>query len=149
VTAGQRQVIKAMAAIVRPGDQALLVSEHANPDGELFHRPLGGHVEFGEHAEDALRREFLEEIGQALADVRLLGVVENIFRWGAELAHEVVFLYAASFADPAGYEIARQPIADHLEDGPVVIWRAARAASPPLYPDGVSGLIAGGPARPR
>jgi hypothetical protein len=71
VTAGQRQVINATAAIVRPGDRALLVSEHANPDGEVFRRPLGA-----------------------------------------------------------------------VEDGPVVIWRAAQATSPPLYPYGVAGLIA-------
>lgn len=145
--AGERQAIKAMAAIVRPRDRALLVSEHVSPDGEVFHRLLGGHVEFGERAEDAVHREFLEEIGQLLADVRPLGVVQNIFRWGGELAHEVVFVYAASFADPAAYEIGRQPIADHVEDGPVVIWRDAQATSPPLYPDGVGGLIAAAEAR--
>jgi hypothetical protein len=33
-----------MVLIQRSGDGALLVSEEANPSGELFHRPLGGHV---------------------------------------------------------------------------------------------------------
>ena len=50
-----------MAVIRRPRDGALLVSEHAEPD--LFHRPLGGHVEFGEYALDTLHRELREEIG--------------------------------------------------------------------------------------
>jgi 8-oxo-dGTP pyrophosphatase MutT (NUDIX family) len=54
-----------MAMIRRPRDGALLVSEEANPSGELFHRPLGGHVEFGEHATDTVHREFGEEIGEA------------------------------------------------------------------------------------
>lgn len=147
MAAAHRQVIKAMAAIVRPADQALLVSEHASPDGEVFHRLLGGHVEFGERAEDTVHREFLEEIGQVLADVRLLGVVENIFRWGGELAHEIVFVFAASLAHPAGYAVERQSVADRAEDGPVVIWRAGQATSPPLYPDGVDGLIADDSAR--
>jgi hypothetical protein len=40
------QVVKATVLIQRPLDGALLVSEEANPEGELFHRPLGGHVEF-------------------------------------------------------------------------------------------------------
>ena len=39
-------------------DGALLVSEEANPSGELFYRPLDGHVEFGEHALDTVHREF-------------------------------------------------------------------------------------------
>ena len=55
------QVVKAMAVIRRPADGALLVSEHAGPDP--FHRPLGGHVEFGEYALDTVHRELREEIG--------------------------------------------------------------------------------------
>ena len=42
-------------------------------------RPLGGGVEFGERAAEAVGREFVEEIGQALVDVRLLCVLENLF----------------------------------------------------------------------
>ena len=75
------QVVKAMVLIRRPRDGALLVSEEANPSGEMFHRPLGGHVEFGEYALDTVHREFQEEIGQALTAVQLAGVLENIFAW--------------------------------------------------------------------
>ena len=96
-----------MAVIQRPRDGALLVSEEANPSGVLFHRPLGGHVEFGEYALDAVQREFLEEIGQALIDVRLAGVVENIFEWGGATQHEIVFLFTAAFADETAYELNR------------------------------------------
>ena len=73
------QVVKAMVLIRRPRDGALLVSQEMNPSGEVFHRPLGGHVEFGEYAMDTVHREFQEEIGQALTGVRLAGVLENIF----------------------------------------------------------------------
>ncbi len=79
--AGKRQIIKAMAVIRRPRDGALLVSESADP---WFQRPLGGHVEFGEYAADTIYREFLEEIGQVVTNVRLLGVLENIFGSGVE-----------------------------------------------------------------
>ena len=51
------QVVKAMGLIRRPRDGAWLVSEGTDPDGTLFHRPLGGHVEFGEHALDTVHRE--------------------------------------------------------------------------------------------
>jgi ADP-ribose pyrophosphatase YjhB (NUDIX family) len=133
------QVVKAMAVIRRPRDGAVLVSEEENPSGELFHRPLGGHVEFGEYALDTVHREFREEIGQALTGVRLAGVLENIFVWGGVTKHEIVFVFAAAFADEAAYEIGEQAILDSPERTRV-IWRPPGAASPPLYPVGVADL---------
>ena len=137
------QVVKAMVMIRRPHDGALLVSEEANPSGELFHRPLGGHVEFGEYALDTVHRELQEEIGQALTGVRLAGVLENIFQWGGATQHEIVFIFTAAFADEAAYQIPEQAIAD--DHGRArVIWRMPEAASPPLYPVGVADMAAQG-----
>jgi ADP-ribose pyrophosphatase YjhB (NUDIX family) len=134
------QVVKAMVVIRRPRDGALLVSEGTGPAGERFHRPLGGHVEFGEFALDTAHREFQEEIGQALADVRLRGVVENLFDWAGALQHEIVFVFTAAFADEAAYEIREQWIRD--ADSPSrVIWRQPDAACP-LYPAGLADLAA-------
>ena len=130
-----------MVLIRRPRDGALLVSEHADPAGAPFHRPLGGHVEFGEYALDTVNREFEEEIGQRLTGVRLLGVLENIFQWDGATQHEIVFMFAAAFADQSAYEIQEQRILDKA-DGTRDIWRAAGADSPPLYPTGTAGLLA-------
>ena len=135
-----RHVVKAMAVISRPRDGALLVSEHAG--AVSFHRPLGGHVEFGEYALATINREFLEEINQRLTEVRLLGVLENIFQWEGDTQHEVVFLFSAAFAHPAAYEIIEQPILDQPGERTRVIWRPRDAIDPPLYPDGVADLIA-------
>ena len=96
---GKRQVIKAMAVVRRPRDGALLVSEPVSGSDPPFQRPLGGHVEFGEYALDTVRREFGEEIGQELTDVRLLGVLENIFTLDGIDRHEIVFVFDAQFAD--------------------------------------------------
>jgi ADP-ribose pyrophosphatase YjhB (NUDIX family) len=134
----RRQIIKAMAVIRRPRDGALLVSQSA---GGSFQRPLGGHVEFGEYAMDTIHREFGEEIGQRLTGVRRLGVLENIFSWHGGTEHEVVFIFSAAFADPAAYDIEEQVIADKTQDR--VIWRAPGTVSPPLYPAGLTELIAG------
>lgn len=128
-----------MVLVRRPRDGALLVSEAADPSGGLFHRPLGGHVEFGELAADTARREFAEEIGQALVGVCRVGVLENIFVWGGVTVHEVVIVLSASFADPAAYEIEEQTVRDD-PGGTRVLWRACRAAGPPLYPAGIAGL---------
>jgi len=142
VSSGRGQVVKAMAVIRRPRDGALLVSEAANPAGELFHRPLGGHVEFGEYAENTMRRELLEEIGQSLSEVKLLGVLENIFDWADSQAHEIVFVFSASFQDHSAYDVAEQRILDQAADDETLVrWRDADAVSPPLYPDGLTDLI--------
>ena len=148
---GKRQIIKAMAVIRRPRDGALLVSEHvvpqdvvperAEPADPPFQRPLGGHVEFGEYAADTIHREFGEEIGQAVTDLRLLGVLENIFGWRGGTEHEVVFIFAAALASAAAYDIEEQRIRDNLDRR--VLWRPADAVSPPLYPAGLSELIRG------
>ena len=132
-----------MVLIRRPRDGALLVSEEANPSGELFHRPLGGHVEFGEYALDTVHRELEEEIGQALTAVRPVRVLENIFEWGGATKHEIVFVYAAVLVDEAAYEISEQAILD-ARGSTRVIWRAPEATSPPLYPAGVAGKAAYG-----
>jgi ADP-ribose pyrophosphatase YjhB (NUDIX family) len=135
------QIVKAMAVIRRHHDGALLVSEYAGPDAAPFHRPLGGHVEFGEYARETVHREFQEEIGQRLKGVRLLGVVENIFQWQGSSQHEIVFLFTAAFADPAAYEIGEQRILDDTDAWTRVVWRARGTAGPPLYPVGIMELI--------
>ena len=131
-----------MAVIRRPRDGALLVSEHIDPSAAPFQRPLGGHVEFAEFASETVHRELREEIGQSLTDVRLLGVLENIFQWNGATEHEVVFIFAAALADDAAYEIAEQSILDDTDGQSRVLWRAPGTESPPLYPAGVGDLIA-------
>jgi ADP-ribose pyrophosphatase YjhB (NUDIX family) len=125
-----------MVIIRRPRDGALLVSEHTSRPEPPFHRPLGGHVEFGERALDTIHREILEEIGQRLTGVRLVDVIENIFGWNGSVQHEIVFLFSAAFADVAAYEIPEQRIRDERDGRTRVIWRAAGTISPPLYPEG-------------
>ena len=138
--ADSRQILKAMAVVRRPRDGALLVSEHVDSRDPPFQRPLGGHVEFGEYALDTVRREFAEEVGQELTGVRLLGVLENIFGWRGGTEHEVVFIFTAAFAAAPAYEIEEQRILDNPDRR--VLWRPADAVSPPLYPAGLTELIA-------
>ena len=137
--ADSRQILKAMAVVRRPRDGALLVSEHVDSRDPPFQRPLGGHVEFGEYAVDTIHREFLEEIGQELTDVRRLGVLENIFPWRDGTEHEVVFIFTAALAAASAYEIEEQRILDNPDRR--VLWRPADAVSPPLYPAGLTELI--------
>jgi ADP-ribose pyrophosphatase YjhB (NUDIX family) len=135
------QTVRAVVVIRRPADGALLVSEQAGRREPIYHRLLGGHVEFGEYALAAAHRELAEEIGQQLTGVRLLGVLENIFDWADFSSHQVIFVFAAALADPAAYEITEQRILDEPSSQARVIWRPAGAVTPPLYPQGLGRLL--------
>jgi ADP-ribose pyrophosphatase YjhB (NUDIX family) len=135
------QTVRAVVVIRRPADGALLVSEQAGRSEPVYHRLLGGHVEFGEYALAAAHRELAEEIGQQLTGVRLLGVLENIFDWADFTSHQVVFVFAAALTDPAAYGITEQQILDEPSSEARVIWRPADAVDPPLYPQGLDRLL--------
>ncbi|WP_433799138.1 NUDIX hydrolase [Actinomycetospora sp. CA-084318] len=128
--------------VVRRGDDLLLLEGHDAVRGLTFYRPLGGGIEFGELSEQALRREFREELGVELTDVARLGVLENIFEFEGVPGHEIAVLYSASIADPAFYERADPgPI---LDEGTPVRWLPLRdvvAGRAVLYPTGLLELL--------
>lgn len=79
----------------------LLAMEVLGDDGEIKGvRPLGGSVEFGETWQDALIREFHEELG---IEVTISGkplIMENIYSHEGIVGHEILFVAEVLF--PAG-----------------------------------------------
>lgn len=122
--------------IVRDGDR-ILVFEGTDPSKPgCFYRPIGGAVQFGEHAEDALRREFREELGVDLADIHYVATLENLFVYNGRPGHEYVRVYAARLMGSTAPEIGRE------EDGTPfkVLWLEldrARRGEAVLYPAGL------------
>jgi ADP-ribose pyrophosphatase YjhB (NUDIX family) len=132
-------------AAVRRGDDLLVYEGVDRVSGRRIYRPLGGGVEFGERAADAVRRELLEELGAELAGVTLLGVLENVFQWEGRPHHEIAFVFAADLADRSFYErdelgrvldaddeVSWQPIARFVRPDPAV---------PALLPPGLLALL--------
>ena len=132
----------ALAVIRRRVDELLVLEGHDEVKGETFYRPLGGGIEFGEPAAEALRREMREELAVELDHVELLGVVENIFRFAGRPGHEINFLFTAEVADPRFYE--RDDPGPVLDSGTPVVWlpRAEVVAGGAiLYPTGLAELL--------
>ena len=87
-------------------DRLLFAEGHDHVKNEVFYRGLGGEVEFGESAVDALVREFHEELGSAVEIRAHLGTVENRFTLQGEPGHEVIIEYLVQFAagqEPTGF----------------------------------------------
>lgn len=132
--------IRPIALAVPRRGADLLVFEGYDPAGdETFYRPLGGGIEFGETAEDAVRRELREELGAELVDVRPIGVLENLFHAFGRPGHEIVFLFDCRLADRSAYE--RDVVGEVLDHpGTKVLWRPLNSftAAAPLYPAGLA-----------
>ena len=110
--------------------------------GVVFYRPLGGGIEFGEYARDALVREIREEVGAEIANPRLVTMMENIFTVDGRTGHEIVFLFDAEFVDRSLYERESLVVEDDPSDVDVVraLWKPLSdfgPGRPPLYPDGL------------
>jgi 8-oxo-dGTP pyrophosphatase MutT (NUDIX family) len=132
------------------GDDLLLAEVEDSTGRVKGLRPLGGHIEFGETREDALKREFTEELG---CDVALAGpwhAFENIYRHEGATGHEFIFAANVRLGDEALY--ARERITFHEDQGLpcAALWQdpLKLPAGVELYPTGLRELLADGTISP-
>src|SRR5262245_39607012 len=133
-------IVRAIAiGIVRRGDELLLMVVRSDDGAIKGYRPLGGSIEFGERAANALKREFVEELGLAINEPTLITVLENLYTHHGAPGHEIVLVFEASFTDAEAH--CRESFS--FEDGGVrndVVWMALerfRAGEAKLFPTGL------------
>lgn len=102
----QSNQIRVLAlGLIRDGDR-IFISEGYDPVKEqTFYRVLGGGVDFGETSDEALKREFQEEIQAELTNIKYLGCLENLFTFNGNPGHELLQLYQCDFVDPKFYQL--------------------------------------------
>ena len=108
-----RQTIRPVAiGVIRRGAE-LLVFDVRNDAGAIIGwRPLGGSIEFGERAEQALRREIFEEVSEPVTEPRLIAVLENLYTHHDVRGHEIIFVFETAFANPETYRREQFDIKD-------------------------------------
>lgn len=134
------QSVRALAiGVIRRGSKILVMAVEDDAGVTIGWRPLGGTIEFGERAADALRREMVEEIGQAIAEPALLAVLESLYEYRGVAGHEIVFVFEATFEEADAYRRERFEVAEGQE-----MWRAEwidlarfRTGELALFPDGL------------
>jgi len=129
--------------IIRNGDRILVMDGYDSKKDEVFYRILGGGVEFGETSEDALRREFQEELGTDLENVKFLKVRENIFTFDGKKGHEIVFIFEGDLVNKDLYSQDNLPILDS-KGGHKASWQEIsdfKESKSILYPDNIIEFI--------
>lgn len=108
-----------VGAIIQKNGKVLMVGN----DSVDYCYSVGGRIQFGESAEDAVRREVLEETGCAL-EVDRLGFIHESFFWGdtpgklGKLIYEISFyFYMKTPADfePRCESLTEEGRGEHLE----------------------------------
>jgi 8-oxo-dGTP pyrophosphatase MutT (NUDIX family) len=140
----REETIRPIAICICLHEGRILVAEgHDSKKGRTFYRPLGGTIEFGEHGEETVRREFREEIDADLVQVRYLGMLENIFTYEGRRGHEIVLVYDGQLSDNALYRKDVLP-GNELGTPFKAVWKRLdefTPGHPPVYPEGLLDLL--------
>ncbi|MFC5498576.1 NUDIX hydrolase [Caenimonas terrae] len=138
------QKIRAVAICVFLDNGRILVNEGHDPvEGSSFCRPSDGGIEFGETGAEAVAREVREELGAEVANVRLIGTLENIFTYLGAPGHEIVQVYDGELADRSLYGRAFVSVVESDGQPFQAVWRGLGSFGPqlPLYPAGLVQLL--------
>ena len=139
--------IRALAICIFSHNDKILVFEGYDLlKDEIFYRPLGGGIEFGERSEDTVHREMMEEIGVEVTDLVYLGALENIFVFNGEPGHEIVQVYDGSLKASGLYEQdeIQGNEAGVVEEEFIAMWKNLNEFGPGksiLYPDGLLEML--------
>lgn len=124
-----------VGALIRNSASLLFLAQRgpsARNERGLWEFP-GGEVTFGELLQDAVKREFSEEYGMTVGDLRLLTVADHILM--EEKQHWVAILYVGRHA--AGAPVIREP-----EKCSAIGWFHLDQLPHPLSPASQHGLAA-------
>ena len=136
-------MIRVISICVFSDNGRILVAEGVDAvKRERFARPLGGAVEPGETSRQAVVREIREELGLDVIQLRLLGVLENIFEYQGKLRHEVVFVYDGRLKDSSAYDQPELTMNEAGWDSPAK-WRSLDSFDDGcrLVPDGLTTML--------
>jgi ADP-ribose pyrophosphatase YjhB (NUDIX family) len=109
-------------AIIRHNGK-ILVCQHKGKNYYFF---PGGHINFGETAEDALKRELNEELYISINKFSFIGAIENIFKEEGREHHELDLVF-----DVKAKNVKDRSKEDHID---FVFFDTKRFAKETIFP---------------
>ena len=94
-----KEIRPIVLGIARKGNKMLVSEGHDKVKNNTFYRCVGGGIEFLETSEEALKREYKEELGIDIEVKDFCGIAENIFTYEGKNAHELVLFYNINIKD--------------------------------------------------
>ena len=141
----KKKKVRPLAICIFRKDDKIFVAEGYDPTRqEIFYRPIGGRIEFGEKGHDTLVREIREEIGAEITNLQYLGTIENIFTYDGQPGHEIVLIYDGAFVDKSLHE---KTWIEGYDDGKLLFkaaWKPIadfQSGQAPLYPEGLLEML--------
>ena len=123
----------------------LLAAEIYTDEGDVKGiRPLGGHVEFGETREVALRREFMEELGVEIEITGTWRMFENLYEHEGLFGHEYILCASIGLLDKSLYTKDRMVFSEDSGAESVARWfsvKECKRGEIALFPDGLVDIL--------
>lgn len=94
-----KEIRPIVLGIAKRGNKILVSKGYDKIKDNYFYRCLGGGIEFLETSEQALKREYKEELGIDISVGNFLGLAENIFTYEGKKAHELILFYDIQIED--------------------------------------------------
>lgn len=129
--------------IIKDGNRILAGDGYDEVKKEEFFRILGGGIEFGETSEEALKREFQEELATDLKNIQYVTTVENLFTFEGKNGHQIIIIYRADLANKSLYQEDGIPIMDTKKKHKA-FWKDIsefKEGKTILYPNGILKFI--------
>ncbi len=137
--------IRAKSVCIFRNDGKVLLAESFDPaKNEKYLSPVGGGIDFGERSADAAIREVKEELGANANNLKLLGVIENLFNFNNQEGHDIVFIYEAEFKDHNIYQknvLQGIETSGHTFEARWYDLRIIKESEIPVYPKGIIEML--------
>lgn len=126
-------------------EDRLLAAEVYNDKGDIKGvRPLGGHIEFGETRELALRREFIEELDSEIDILGSWHMFENLYEHEGVVGHEYVHCVNIGLLDSSLYKKDRIVFCEDSGAECIARWfsvKGCKGGEVALFPDGLVDIL--------
>lgn len=88
-----QEIRPVVLGIAKNNNRILVSPGYDKVKKQIFYRCLGGGIEFLETSNEALKREYREELGIDIDVDEFCGIAENIFTFEGKEAHELILFY--------------------------------------------------------